>query len=376
MVLAGLLPLAATVSAQQAEQFKVATLNIDGLPQKILVINVNADGPGAEGTSRIGKYLMKKGYDIVCMQEDFNYHGVLTPWLEDNYLFDEWSGAVGIDLPDKKIDFLHLQNEQFDCDGLGAFWKKGISLSSAERVAWQELFGKFSHCNDELVKKGFRRYEMTLANGISLLVYNMHMDASDDLDELEGKAGPDRAARLSEWEQLKEDVLAHLDTRPIIIMGDMNSYYWRDQVKEKFIDEINATGRGQATDVWVELANGGEYPAYIGDSAESQGYVAENDEMLDKIIYINPASGKLIKAVSFDVDKEGYTYEGKALGDHYPVAATFEIVDIEKPTGIETVGTTGTNVEYYNLNGQHVGQPAKGLYIERQEKSSRKRIIK
>ena len=159
-------------------------------------------------------------------------------------------------------------------------------------------------------------------------------------------------------------------------MGDMNSYYWRDQVKEKFIDEINATGRGQATDVWVELANGGEYPAYIGDSAESQGYVAENDEMLDKIIYINPASGKLIKAVSFDVDKEGYTYEGKALGDHYPVAATFEIVDIEKPTGIETVGTTGTNVEYYNLNGQHVGQPAKGLYIERQEKSSRKRIIK
>ena len=203
MVLAGLLPLAATVSAQQTEQFKVATLNIDGLPQKILVINVNADGPGAEGTSRIGKYLMKKGYDIVCMQEDFNYHGVLTPWLEDDYLFDEWSGAVGIDLPDKKIDFLHLQNEQFDCDGLGAFWKKGISLSSAERVAWQELFGKFSHCNDELVKKGFRRYEMTLANGISLLVYNMHMDASDDLDELEGKAGPDRAARMSEWEQLK-----------------------------------------------------------------------------------------------------------------------------------------------------------------------------
>ncbi len=43
--------------AQQAEQFTIATMNIDGLPKKILVFNVNADGPGAEGSSRIGKYI-------------------------------------------------------------------------------------------------------------------------------------------------------------------------------------------------------------------------------------------------------------------------------------------------------------------------------
>ena len=48
-----------TVSAQEsAEQFTIATLNVDGLPQKILVVKLNADGPGDAGTARIGKYLM------------------------------------------------------------------------------------------------------------------------------------------------------------------------------------------------------------------------------------------------------------------------------------------------------------------------------
>ena len=99
-------------SAQQPETFSVATLNVDGLPQKILVVNVNADGPGAVGTARIGKYLMKKGYDIVCMQEDFNYHDVLIPWMEDDYANDTWSGDIGVEGRD--IDFLHLQNHRFE----------------------------------------------------------------------------------------------------------------------------------------------------------------------------------------------------------------------------------------------------------------------
>ena len=81
-----------TVNAQEvAVQFKVATLNVDGLPQKILFIKSNPDGPGAEGSARIGKYLNQKAYDIVCMQEDFNYHGVIEPWLEDDYQIDESS---------------------------------------------------------------------------------------------------------------------------------------------------------------------------------------------------------------------------------------------------------------------------------------------
>ena len=229
-------------SAQQPETFSVATLNVDGLPQKILVVNVNADGPGAVGTARIGKYLMKKGYDIVCMQEDFNYHDVLIPWMEDDYANDTWSGDIGVEGRD--IDFLHLQNHRFECDGLCTFWKKDITLESTERTPWNASFGKFSHALDDIITKGFRRYNVTLANGLSLLVYNMHMDASDDKDELEGKDAKDKEARQVQWQQLRDEILSRLDTRPIIIMGDMNSFYGQDNVKAAFIDAINNSGKG------------------------------------------------------------------------------------------------------------------------------------
>lgn len=364
--------------AQQAERLSVATINIDGLPKKILVFNVKPNGPGAEGTSRIGKYLKTKNYDIACLQEDFNYHDMLTPWLEDDFTFDAWTGAVGIDIPGKKIDFLHLQNEQFECDGLGAVWKKSIYLASSERHAWESVFGKFSHGGDALVTKGYRRMELTLASGARIVVYNMHMDASSKDDEKDGTGQQDRDARLSEWRQLLGDVLAHIDTRPIIVMGDMNSYYCRDQVKAEFIDKINETGRAKASDVWVELERNGVYPAPKEGGVYSTvpGNILDG-ELFDKIIYINPVNGTKLKPLSYHMDVDGYMYEGKPLGDHYPVSATFEVQDIRKSTAIDIVTSEqeGT-ATYYNLKGQRVSQPADGVYIEQKGQMTRKRVIK
>ena len=88
------LGMAVSGQAQQTEQFSIATLNIDGLPQKILVFNVNAEGPGSPGTVRIGKYLLKKDYDLMFLQEDFNYHEELSIVMEDNYRFDTWASAA------------------------------------------------------------------------------------------------------------------------------------------------------------------------------------------------------------------------------------------------------------------------------------------
>lgn len=129
-----------TSQAQESiEQFTVATLNVDGLPQKLLVINVNADGPGDTGTARIGKYLVKKGYDLVMMQEDFSYHGVLSVCLEDDYKMDEWSGTLYLLDGLRKIDFLHLQNHRFECDGLLTAWKNDLQVTSAVRTPWTPI---------------------------------------------------------------------------------------------------------------------------------------------------------------------------------------------------------------------------------------------
>ena len=362
----------ASVMAQETSgQFSVATLNVDGLPTKVLVFKINADGPGDSGSARIGKYLLQKGYDLMFLQEDFNYHDIINVFVEDDYKFDTWSGNVGLD--GHTIDFLHLQNHRYECDGLMTYWKNDLTVTPAPRVAWQQSFGKFSHANDEMVTKGFRRYEVTLRDGTRIICYNMHMDASDDKDEEDQNDGKDKAARMAQWTQLKADIMSKLDTRPIIITGDMNSFYGRDAVKTQFIDAINDSGLGTVSDVWVELKNGGTYPT---ENPQGEGTV----ETLDKILYINPTTGTKIKPVAYTLDKTGYMYDDKPLGDHYPVAATFQVVS--KGSGIDNVTSLIENEQMitdktvYNLKGQRISQPQGGIYIERQGETFSKRIIK
>lgn len=355
-----------TIHAQEAaEQFTVATLNVDGLPQKILVLKLNPDGPGDEGTARIGKYLQRKGYDLVMMQEDFSFHGVLSVWLEDDYKMDEWSGTIGLE--NNQIDFLHLQNHRFACDGLMGCWKNDLQVTVAARTPWKNNFGKFSHANDEIITKGYRRYDVTLRSGDRIVVYNLHMDATLDEDEAEQKAEKDREARIAQLEQLKEDVLQNLDSRPVIITGDMNCLYGRDNVKQVFIDAINETGRGNASDVWVELQQKGVYPTAPSTETTSNG------ETLDKIIYINPTMGTQIKPVACSIDKEGYLYDGKPLGDHWPLAATFQI--LSRATAIQTIhNDNSSESRWYNLKGQRVNEPQHGIFIEQKGEMSDKRI--
>ena len=360
--------------AQEAETFSIATLNVDGLPQKILVAKVNPDGPGGGGSVRIGRYLQKRGYDMVFMQEDFNYHEELTVPLEDDYQTDTWSGDVGVE--GRQIDYLHLQNHRFECDGLMGAWKNGITLTSTSRTPWTANFGKFSHALDEMVTKGFRRYDLTLPGGLQIVVYNMHMDAGDIADEREGKDSLDRDARLKQWNQLRDEILTRLDTRPVVIVGDLNSYYCRDQIKKNFIDEIEATGRAKVYDAWVELQNGGKYPDPVDGivSCETDGNILESGEVLDKVLYVNPTSGTGIHAVSYKLDTKDYQHDGKMLGDHYPVSVTFQIGS-KRPTGIETVSSAKVP-SYYNLNGQRVDSHAHGIVIERNGENTHKRIIK
>ena len=169
----------------QTQTFTMATLNVDGLPGQVLFFDMNQDGPKSGGSERISEYLAAKGCDIFCLQEDFNYRWEIWSRLFADYEHDEWSG--GIILEEEKIDYAHLQNVKFKCDGLNMVWKKGIQTTNYERKAWQKSFGKFSHDFDDMITKGFRRHELTLGDGSEIVVYNMHMDASSQRDEMKKK---------------------------------------------------------------------------------------------------------------------------------------------------------------------------------------------
>lgn len=304
-----------SASAQQAnDAFKVMTLNVDGLPKTILIFNVNAEGPGSSGSKLISEYVASKNCDIVAMQENFNYHCEIESRLIAGYNHDEWAG--GIMTGEYKVDYAHLHRNKFPSDGLNMVWKKEYQSTGYDRVAWKKSFGKFSHDFDDIITKGFRCHEITLSNGLKVVVYNMHMDATSERDEQMGNDTKDREARQAQWEQLREYILNHMDLRPIIVMGDMNSLYHRDDVKNTFIESINKSGKATVSDAWVELKQSGNYPEY--------GQTSIVDESLDKVIYINPSGTETpIKPIQVEWDKTGYQRNGKPLGDHFPLIVTF-----------------------------------------------------
>lgn len=328
------------------DSFSIMTLNVDGLPGKLLFFNVNEDGPKLLGSEAISLYLAAKNCDIVAMQEDFNYHIEIQSCLLLGYKHDEWTGGVDLETIQQE-DLIHPQNVKLKCDGLNMAWKRKCQSTAYDRVAWDCNFSKFSHSGDDLITKGFRRHEITLQDGTQVVVYNMHMDASDPRDVLLGNDTKDREARLSQWEQLRQHIMERLDSRPILVVGDMNSYYYRDDFKTVFIDAIQTTGLATVGDAWVEQQLGGNYPK-LGSEPLA-------DETLDKVLYINPTNAKTtIIPTSAEIDRDGYTgLDGQPLGDHYPLIVRFSISSpASTTTGITTIAPeVSADEEWYSLQG-------------------------
>lgn len=336
--------------------FSVATLNVDGLPTYIAQIHINPDGPGGE-TVRVGQFLARKGYDFIGVQEDFNYDDELRSALEPAYCSGLWQG--GIDLSLGTVMGV-LFGDRFDTDGLRVFWHNEHAVEQEETEAWNDSYGKFDHCWDAIVRKGFHRCELTLSGGQRIVVYNMHMDASTESDEVVGNDQGDKDARWSQWRQLRDYVLPRLDDRPVILMGDMNSLYPRDSIQALFIDPINATGTHQVSDTWVEYELRGQYPA-VGTGDRRVAF--DNGEVLDKILYINPVSGPRLKLEAYHLETD-YTYDdGTPMGDHFPVSATFSFVD-DSASGITSL-ECDSDSEVFALDGRRLPALQQGLNIIR-----------
>lgn len=348
--------------------FSVASLNVDGLPAKIWVIPSNPDGPGADGSRQVSQFLARKGYDIIATQEDFNYDEELRTALDEDYDCGLWQGDIDLG----QVNWLKFWDTKFDTDGLRVFWRKQHQLESETAVAWTDAYGRFDHCWDDMVTKGFRRCEMTLASGQRIVVYDMHMDASTESDEASGDDGGDKVARWNQWRQLRDSVKAHLDERPVILMGDMNSLYPRDSIKALFIDPINATQHHHVQDAWVEYCLGGEYPA-LGENDRNVAFA--NGETLDKILYINPVEGQKIKLISYQLERDYVWDDGTPLGDHYPISATFAFTE-SQPDGVASFGQTQPEPEtYYSPDGRRQSELKPGLNIVRMSDGTVRKLM-
>ncbi len=317
LLIACLLGVFQNVKAQQKHlSFTAVAQNVDGLPKEIGGREINKDGQEGPGATALGEAIVKQGWDIVGMSEDFNFHSELTASLSGLYHIGTHGGTVGAGAIFGGAD----------TDGLGFLLAKrdGASFTNETRVEWTTYNGFTDQGADGLISKGFRYYTTTLGTGFTIDVYVLHMDADDGEKDIN--------ARTSQLKQLATYIKGHNNNRPILIIGDTNCRYTRDTVKENLIDAINNAGNGMTIkDAWIELVRGGNYPA-LGDNALMIDALGNRKgEVVDKIFYINIAGAPLQIAAN--------TYElAQPSGwpsDHWPVIVNFTLTNSK---GTDTAG--------------------------------------
>jgi hypothetical protein len=182
--------LAATGQAAAAGSgaLRVITYNVAGLPD-----GISGSRPSVN-TPLIGRLLNR--YDLALVQEDFAYGKALRRNLRHAY-------ASPMFVRDKRLDF---------GDGLSQFSK--LPFTGYVREAWQKCYGILDSYFDCLTPKGFTWSRQQLADGMTVDVYNLHMDA--------GRAAPDREARAEQVEQLIRAIRRYSPASALIVGGDTN----------------------------------------------------------------------------------------------------------------------------------------------------------
>lgn len=298
--------------AQRTYTFNAVALNVDGLPEQISGVTVNEGAPGAEGATTMGNAIAKQNWDIVAFSEDFDYHNYLVAPLTDYYHIGTWRGEIDLDVWDI------LGQGSANTDGLGLLVAKrdGTNHTGETYVKWNTYNGYTDQGADGLIKKGFRYYAVSIASGVVIDVYILHMDA-DSGDK-------DIAARNKQLTQLATYIKNNKHGRPILIIGDTNCRYTRDAVKTNLIDAINADSRLTIKDVWVEKMWGGEYPVLGAEAMMwyNAPYNNNTGEVVDKIFYINDSQSSLT------IEANSYLHNTSfGVSDHYPVIANFTVTD-------------------------------------------------
>jgi hypothetical protein len=267
----------AAADAAATGSFNVLTYNVAGLPEGLSSSHPAANTPLI--SPRLGSY------DIVNVQEDFNYHAAL--YAQDDHPYrTATSGGASIG------------------DGLNTL--SDFPFEDFERVKWNDCTG--TNC---LTPKGFSLARVRLAEGVFVDLYNLHPNADDTDDAL--------AARRANIEQLSAFIKANSAGNAVIVMGDTNTRYTRTG------DNIRTLADGNGlTDAWVQLVKGGTAPAQGADPLLCPTTAPTNDcEVVDKVLY---RGSKLLSLNATRYNDEWARFldsGGGNLSDHFPHTVDF-----------------------------------------------------
>ncbi|MFB7330356.1 jacalin-like lectin [Streptomyces adustus] len=273
LVTAGSAPAAAAGTGT----FNVLTYNVAGLPEGL------SSGHPATNTPLISPRL--GAYDIVNVQEDFNYHAALYAG-DDHAYRTATSGGAGIG------------------DGLNTL--SDYPFEDFQRVRWNNCTG--TNC---LTPKGFTLARVRLAEGVFVDLYNVHTNADDTDDAL--------AARRANITQLSAFIQANSAGNAVIVMGDTNTRYTRGGDNIRTLADDNGL-----TDAWVKLVKGGTRPTQGADALLCPTTAPTDDcEVVDKILYRGSRLVTLDATRYHDEWAKFLDSAGGNLSDHFPHTVDF-----------------------------------------------------
>lgn len=295
-------PTATAATAADSGSFSVLSYNVAGLPSAIS----SASTPRESSTTAIGQRIAP--YDIVHVEEDFNYHSYLYAGDTNHAYRTPTSGGAGIG------------------SGLNTLSKIPYDTDDFERVHWNSCQVDSGDC---LTPKGFTFMRERLAEGVYVDFYNLHTNA--------GTNDGDLASRADNLNQLTAFIKSHSAGNAVVVMGDTNTRYTRSG--DTIAEFAAANG---LTDPWVQLIRGGTPPAKGSDAlvCDQTGATVPNTcEVVDKVLY---RSSKLVSlnATSYNNEHAKFlTSDNLMLSDHDPI----------------TVGFTWSRNPAYQLSDQYGG---------------------
>lgn len=268
-------------SASSAIEFSVLSYNVAGLPG-IMSSAENRD----TYTPIIGELI--NDYNIVNVQEDFNYHAALYETDLHAYCTPT-SGGVPLG------------------DGLNTM--SDYSYTDFVRVGWDDCNG-----TDCLTPKGFTMLRVRMQEGVYVDVYNVHTNA--------GSNDPDYVARRANITQLVNYINANSSGNAVLLFGDTNCRYTRSPDNIRLI--ISSLGM---TDAWVDLIKHGNAPIQGSGALVCSGMeTVLNDyscEIVDKVFYRGNAFVNLEALSCTYEDAKFRAQDGSPLSDHRPLLVNF-----------------------------------------------------
>ncbi|WP_430790020.1 jacalin-like lectin [Actinoplanes sp. G11-F43] len=262
--------------------FTVLTYNVAGLPDIISSAEVDRRTAHTAIGQRLGPF------DIVQVQEDFNYHAHLYAADTTHAHRTPTSGGAGL--------------------GSGLNTLSTIPYDDFERGDWNSCQFDSGDC---LTPKGFTFARHRLAEGVFVDFYNLHTNA--------GTSSGDQTSRADNLNQLTAFIGTHSAGNAVVVMGDTNTRYTRAADTIRAFNAANGL-----TDAWVKLERAGTPPA-AGSNALVCDAAAVTDacEVVDKILYRGSRSVTL-NATGYHNEDAGFrTADGLMLSDHFPISTAF-----------------------------------------------------